>query len=97
MVTINNLEWKIITEKSDYRYLGLTTEGNLEIHVARVPSIQNIKRTITHEVVHAYLYSYGFPRKKFDEEDICEFIANNLDTISQISQQVFSEIDLEMK
>lgn len=96
MVTINNLEWNIVVENSDYDYLGTTSESRLEIHIASVPNTQVIKRTITHEVVHAYLYSYGFPKKNFNEEDLCEFIANNLDGISHISNQVFDEIDCRL-
>ena len=96
MVRINNLEWKVVTEPSIYTYLGSTLEGKLEIHIARVPSLQAVKRTIAHEVVHAYLYSYGFPRNKYSEEDLCEFIANNIEAILQISRQVFDELNLEV-
>ena len=96
MVTINNLEWNIIAENSDYNYLGTTSESRLEIHIASVPNTQVIRRTIIHEVVHAYLYSYGFPKNNFNEEDLCEFIANNLDAITQISDQVFDEINCKL-
>lgn len=55
-----------------------------------------MKETITHELVHAFLMTYAISIKQFrDEEFICEFIAVYMDDLYTLVQDIMSKLYTE--
>ena len=93
---INNLKWKIFYDKDlGENYLGTTDYFALEIKInPLVKDKSNLDRTIMHEVIHAYLYSYGFTNKdEFKLEEMVEFISHNVDSIIALSAEAGKELE----
>ncbi len=98
MIEINKIEWKVAYDSTldDNKY-GTTFINQCKIAINPLIDKQHIKRTITHEIIHAWLYSYGFYYKdSFTVEEVCEFIGHNLDEISKLTEQALKEIENEM-
>lgn len=91
---INNLHWKItINDNLNENIFGTTNYATQTIYLNPTCVMENIKRTLLHEVVHAFLYSYGLHCiESFDKETICEFISHNLFNITEIYQQALDEL-----
>lgn len=54
--------------------------GQIYIDETLYPAV--MRRTIMHEITHAYLYAYGYlARAEFSQEDLCEFISSFADAI----------------
>ena len=94
---LNNTVWTlgIMREKDDPDTWGITHTSKLTINISDGLSLPNAKTTITHEVVHAYLFSHGFTQPThetamlFSEEQTCDFIAMNIDNIMDASRKVY--------
>ena len=91
---INNLEWKIkYNENLNENLFGQTNYENLTIYLRPQCCKDNVKRTLLHEIVHAYCYSYGLHFiESYDRENLCEFIAHNFENISKIYSDAQKEI-----
>ena len=90
-------EWKvlIVDRKEIDNCDGRTFPNQFEIKIA--DDLKGSAREITfiHEVVHALLDTQGrCYQKKFDLEELCEFIAWKLPEINQIVEQFEREIGL---
>lgn len=69
----------------------------IEINEELIDMKENLKRTVMHEVIHAYLYAYGFTNKdQFELEQMIEFISNNYDNIGKLTEQALKELDKEV-
>ena len=54
---------------------------------------EEMKETITHELVHAFIMTYAISIKQFrDEEFICEFIAVYMDDIYKLVQDIMTTL-----
>lgn len=74
---------------------GRTIPNSLEILIADDLKGTTRELTFIHEVVHALLNTQGRTyQKKFDVEEMCEFIAWKLPEINQIVEQFEQEIGL---
>ena len=74
---------------------GRTMPNSLEILIADDLKGTTRELTFIHEVVHALLNTQGRTyQKKFDLEELCEFIAWKLPEINQIVEQFEQEIGL---
>lgn len=83
--------YPIRTPKKDT--FGLTDYESLEITIAPNLCGENKKRTVIHEIIHAYCYSIGYCNKnKYDSEELCEFVAHNLETIKKLSDEALEEL-----
>ena len=72
---------------------GRTIPNSLEILIADDLKGTTRELTFIHEVVHALLNTQGRTyQKKFDVEEMCEFIAWKLPEINQIVEQFEQEI-----
>ena len=90
-------EWKvlIVDRKEIDGNDGRTIPNSLEIKIAS--DLKGITREITfiHELVHALLGTQGrCYQKKFDLEDMCEFIAWNYEEIERCVNEFVKEIGL---
>lgn len=91
---INNLKWNIkFTSSFDESLFGRTDYDELTIFISDKICKQTQLRTLKHELVHAYLHSYGFMFKdNFTREDVCEFVAHNLDAMNWLYKVALKEL-----
>ena len=92
-VVINNIKWDVQFVSADLLpadYLGYCCSENLTIRVLDTLSKTRRRYTLIHELVHALLQSQGrtYQWEDMNEEDVCELIAWNLDTIYKLVQQI---------
>ena len=91
---INKLKWQIkFDDNMRENLFGETNYSNLTIHLNSACCGENLERTLLHEIVHAYCYSYGLTFiESFDRENFCEFISHNLENISKIYEEAKKEL-----
>lgn len=88
-------DWKVlIVDRKDIDGCdGRTIPNALEIKIADDLNSTTRKITFIHEVIHALLDAQGrCYQKKFDLEEMCEFVAWKLPEINQILEQFEREI-----
>ena len=98
-IKINGLEWKVYFESSKELpdWWGVTRPGEFTIRLRHDLDKNIVRTTITHELIHAILASYGFTKPSensdmlFSEEEVCDFIAMNLSTINELTLKVYLE------
>lgn len=96
-LNINGLIWKLsFVKKEDIDgCYGITKFSTLEIKIATNLHRDVVRTTITHELIHAYLESLGYTVPNvdssmlFSEEQVCDFIAMNLDAITKQASKIF--------
>lgn len=55
-----------------------------------------LRETLTHELVHAYIMTYAISHRQFrDEEFICEFIAVYGASIIELTENLIKRLDLK--
>lgn len=90
-VTINGLEWNVITEDINSTNIGLADYRNLTITLDETVSKEVLTRTLKHELTHAIIYSYGLDQiGKFNQEVVCDFMANYSDMLNNLVQQILN-------
>ena len=92
-IGLYNWTIKIVDRKEIDGNDGRTIPNSLEILIADDLKGTTRELTFIHEVVHALLNTQGRTyQKKFDVEEMCEFIAWKLPEINQIVEQFEKEI-----
>lgn len=98
VIKINDIEWQLeIDDRMSDDICGTTEYFEPKISInSKMKGIENIKRTVMHEVIHAYLYSYGFTNKeKFELEQMIEFISHNFYSIEKLSNEAYQKLYME--
>ena len=103
-IEINGLKWVvnatkrdtgalIPTEDGDVR-LGVTKYRELEIHIDERMPYELFRRTVIHELIHAYTFSFGYHLycTDTDEEPICDFISAHIDEIVNATEIIMKNI-----
>ena len=83
--TIENVsEDRINNEMKSDDTIGVTIYKDFKILLLKNQS--NILRTLRHELTHVWLYEYGHNQqdRQFNNEDVCEIVANCFDFIDKI-------------
>lgn len=89
-IQINKLNWTV--KWSDANTISALAEQNKstgyafgQIDIVYLQILLNkeihpdlIFKTIVHELIHAYLFSYGWTKYTYDEEQICDFISSHI-------------------
>lgn len=101
---INNREWKIkevnqedlCKELNDFNgegnYYGLTIPNIQEIWLWKDVKKEQKRKTLYHELMHCYLFSYvSFNNIDFSIDDFCDISANSHDVIHKIAEDYFKE------
>ena len=99
-ITINGLTWSIYyiaeehfpDKKANLTYFGITYNMSLRIYINKEMHKDILRRTIIHELTHAYGFSYGYNLNKCNEEDICRFVDSHLDAIHAHTQVVMDAL-----
>ena len=91
---INNLEWKVVySDNLKEDLFAQTNYSTLTIYVSTQTSEQNVGRSLMHEIVHAYCYSYGLVFiESFDKEQLCEFISHNIFNLTKLYNEAMEEL-----
>lgn len=99
VITINGIEWTVKEASCDELkgkiavdgfILGVTMYDTNEIFVGNWLSDTQKKRTLRHELAHAFLFSNGFLTvEKFNVEALCEFIAVYGGEIERIREEIY--------
>lgn len=91
---INGLKWDVeILQPDDEQlngdstYMGLCVFLEQKIYLRGGMSKKLTERTFLHELVHAFIFSYGI-NEDMDEEGICNFISAHFDGFQKIIQEV---------
>ena len=94
---INNLEWKIkLTDDFNEDLFGSTDYASLTIFISSKVCEQTQQAILKHEIMHAFLHSFGFMFKdNFTREDVCEFVAHNLDAMNWLYKVALRELENE--
>jgi hypothetical protein len=63
---------------------GVTMKHNHEIYINKeMCEAQKIK-TLKHELMHCYLWEYGFYGRDYTEEDVCDLCAGSNDFVNKV-------------
>ena len=100
-IKINKTNWNVylVNEfRDEPGVLGKTCYLRGTVEILKGLSDEKMKSTIIHEIVHAYLDSYGFEVPNiesvmlFSEEQVCEFIAMNGEDIIHLSDKIYKTL-----
>ena len=110
---MNDEEWTIEEKDNEFileeynknredkaRYMfGLTSFPNRKIYLnSEVTSTAQKKRTLMHELMHAYLWSVGVCNfVQFDEEDVCNFSAAANYLIHDITESYYKHTEIKVE
>ena len=90
-IVINGFKWTVyfvdiskLPEQSD----GITMYNERKILVRKDLDKETTKCVLRHEITHAVLCTQGrWSQKTFKQEEMCEFIAFNLDLINKLVEK----------
>lgn len=93
---INSINWKIeMNDSLPENIFGQTNYALCKIYLNPSCDKVNLERTLLHEIMHAYIYSYGLHFiETFDRETICEFISHNFGNIRCAYSCALQEVGL---
>ena len=91
-VRIKDYEYEIV----EVDYIGDSTGivGNTDNRLYKISLIKDLdytlkRKTLIHELVHAFINSYGFNDYDFKEENVCYFFETYGDDILKIIEDYF--------
>lgn len=89
MVDADNEHLK--TEDDSVYSAGVTVYHDLKIYIDKTMAKTLIEKTLIHEITHAYLFAYGMVNV-FDEEELCDFVSNNVREIMRLYNFVYNAL-----
>lgn len=72
-------------------YLGLHFPARNEIWLLSTLEKEQKKKTLLHELMHCYIWSYMTDLETLNEEDVCNISANSHDIIHKIVEDYFKQ------
>lgn len=103
-VQINNYDWEIAVIPGDSEKMnpepevyraGLTEYPEQIISIRQGMSTQRTRATVIHEVIHAFIDSYGYTSDCMTEEEICNFFASQADRIMEIVERILKGVKFD--
>lgn len=88
---------KEVNNENGKEYLGLHFPAKNEIWLLDTLKPQQMRKTLIHELTHAYLWCYVTQIENFNEEDVCYISANSHDIINEITNNYFKGSGVEEK
>lgn len=100
IIKINRLEWTVLfvpredskLEMDDTECMGITYFNDLHIYIDKSLSRELMYQTIIHELIHAFLFSYGIhiecANNKDTEEAFCDFCGAHFNTIQKFANKI---------
>lgn len=106
VIKINDLEWEIkVVSATDATLVvdgdkcrGTTWFGKQQIFLSSELDYRTAKLVILHELTHAFLWSTQMRiPEKFNEEEICDFMACWGNQIVDVAEMAYAELYIEAK
>ena len=94
-VKIGKYIWDIKYVNDLFNSFGNTTFSKLEININKNQSKVFLKDTIYHEIIHAYIKSYGFNKEYYHEEEMVTFITQNKEQFELLTNKVIKGLKNE--
>lgn len=90
IITINNFNWNVsFVQSFDKEKFGTTRHLTQEIQVLDSLSREETRRTLIHELTHAFINSHGFGQiDEWDTEVVCDFISTYADSIVRLADSI---------
>ena len=93
-VKLVNADAKKMNPDKNHINFGLTEYAKGKISIRAGLSESVARSTVIHELVHAFLFSYGHTVE--DEEAMCDFFGIHADEIIDIDDQIMKEVVLSV-
>lgn len=99
VIKINGYKWKVemvdgeiekMHPDPDHYNLGLTEYCEGVISIRKSMSEPAMRSTVIHELVHAFLFSYGY--QVDGEESMCNFFASQGDRIMELTNKIMKGV-----
>lgn len=100
---IHNLNWQVEFIQSEHCFeenntqeelCGITKKLKLQVFINSEMNDDLVRRTVIHELTHAYIWTYGFENfDSFKEEDLCNFIETFSESILKDTEKVMTEYE----
>ena len=96
--TIGQFDWELylVGDKDtklmvdDQQCFGYCNFANLQVCISNIEMAAQVRKaTLVHELTHAFLYSYGYQKDSYDEEQFCDFMESHGKTIIELSEQLY--------
>lgn len=97
-ITINNVEWRVffvdkthtelVDDNGEQVSYGVACLRECEIYIDRELSKDYMRQIITHELMHAFAFSYRESIEQESEEKICDFIAAHFDELKRLRKAI---------
>lgn len=100
-IQINGFCWTVKTVKGDSKKMnpepdcyiwGLTDYEKQTISIRKGMNWKRTRATITHELVHAFIDSYGYDPDTMSEESYCDFFASHARQIMYYGDQIYDDL-----
>ena len=75
-------------------YLGLTEFITPTITIRRGLTKPMFRSTVIHELVHAFIFAYGY-HADYDEEALCDFFGSQADRIMSLTTAIMERAGVE--
>lgn len=104
-IKIKDLEWQIILVPTTSSNLivngnacyGVCNHYEKKIYLDKELPDDQMRRTVVHELTHAFITSYFIERKEhYTEEDLCEFVAIYGEEISNLAKEILKKIKISV-
>lgn len=97
-IKINNVEWRVffvdkthtelVDDNGEQVSYGVACLRECEIYIDRELSKDYMRQIITHELMHAFAFSYRESIEQESEEKICDFIAAHFDELKRLRKAI---------
>lgn len=97
-IKINNIPWKVVfTDKESKRmkkdkdtfFLGLCEYDKARISIRKNQTVEVMRGTVIHELVHAFLFAYGV--NVTGDEEMCNFFGAYADEIVRLTDEIMKK------
>lgn len=96
-LTINNYDWeiKVVPKEEIENNLGTTYFADLTIKIRKEQELDVFEDSLFHEITHAYMFSYGFDKNSYSNEEVVCFMTQNFMNIELLTKQALRELEKE--
>lgn len=107
IIKIHGLEWAVNfvpyeherLEMDGVQCMGVTYFSDLEIYINQELDKTVMRQTVIHELVHAFMFSYGIHvehnNKEIADECVCDFCGAHLGKIYKFTRKILKARELE--
>ncbi len=101
-ITINSVKWivffvdktheELIDDDGEQSAYGVTCPRECEIYIDDELPKDHMRQIITHELLHAFAFSYRESIECESDEKICNFIAAHFDELKRLRKEILKAV-----